>query len=228
MIINGKQVKNIFHNGKQVQKVIRNGVTLCSGQHPNMVGRWSARSKTNSDADRDILKDLSGNERDIVLKNFAFTVDSGYENPLYPGGLVFDGVDDYGACATFPALDDFTIICKRTFLQETNKGCILSNKAAAENGAFFFESLNSTSVRSYNAISFVSKFADNMAYMTPTRYMSKVITRGSALPNVGISLMNMLVNSVSEPVHGVIYDLIIYNKTLAEQEIQSEILKYNL
>lgn len=45
---------------------------------PKPVARYSAKGLTNSDVDRDILKDLSGNGHDIQLKNFGWTKDSGY------------------------------------------------------------------------------------------------------------------------------------------------------
>ncbi|WP_203334367.1 LamG domain-containing protein [Planococcus beigongshangi] len=46
--------------------------------------------RKNSDAQRTVAEDLSGNGNDGTLMNFAYTEGSGYEN-----GLVFDHADDY-------------------------------------------------------------------------------------------------------------------------------------
>ena len=46
--------------------------------YPGLIAAWSAKGKTNDDADRAILKDLTGNGHDITLNGFAFSEMSGY------------------------------------------------------------------------------------------------------------------------------------------------------
>ena len=46
--------------------------------YPGLIAAWSAKGKTNDDADRAILKDLTGNGHDITLNNFAYSGMSGY------------------------------------------------------------------------------------------------------------------------------------------------------
>ena len=46
--------------------------------YPGLIAAWSAKGKTNDDADRAILKDLTGNGHDIILNGFAFSEMSGY------------------------------------------------------------------------------------------------------------------------------------------------------
>lgn len=46
--------------------------------YPGLIAAWSAKGKTNDDADRAILKDLTGNGHDISLNGFAFSEMSGY------------------------------------------------------------------------------------------------------------------------------------------------------
>lgn len=63
--------------------------------HPNptrngLILWYDFKSMSNSDIEKSIAKDLSGNGNDGVLQNFAYTDGSGYNN-----GLKFDGVDDY-------------------------------------------------------------------------------------------------------------------------------------
>lgn len=47
-------------------------------KYPHLIAAYSAKGKSNSDKDKDILKDLTGNGHDITLHNFAFTGMSGY------------------------------------------------------------------------------------------------------------------------------------------------------
>ena len=46
--------------------------------YPGIIAAWSAKGKTNDDADRAILKDLTGNGHDITLNGFDFSEMSGY------------------------------------------------------------------------------------------------------------------------------------------------------
>ena len=62
--------------------------------YPGLIAAWSAKGKTNEDADRNVLKDLTGNGHDITLNNFAFSGMSGY------GGYNFDMTKMWGADLT--------------------------------------------------------------------------------------------------------------------------------
>lgn len=46
--------------------------------YPGLIAAWSAAGKSNDDADRSVLRDLTGNGHDITLNNFAFSEMSGY------------------------------------------------------------------------------------------------------------------------------------------------------
>ena len=52
--------------------------------YPGLIAAWSAKGKTNEDADRNVLKDLTGNGHDITLNNFAYSGMSGYGGFDYP------------------------------------------------------------------------------------------------------------------------------------------------
>lgn len=54
--------------------------------YPGLIAAWSAKGKTNDDADRAILKDLTGNGHDISLNGFAFSEMSGYGGYNYGKG----------------------------------------------------------------------------------------------------------------------------------------------
>lgn len=57
--------------------------------YPGLIAAWSAKGKTNDDADRAILKDLTGNGHDITLNGFTFSKMSGY------GGYPIDFKTEY-------------------------------------------------------------------------------------------------------------------------------------
>lgn len=46
--------------------------------YPGLIAAWSAKGKSNDDADRNVLRDLTGNGHDLTLNNFAFSRMSGY------------------------------------------------------------------------------------------------------------------------------------------------------
>ena len=64
----------------------------------------------------------------------------------YEGALVFDGVNDYGICTGLPILDDYTLICRREWIDLPRKGnAAIANKRKSNQvlgGAFNFEILN--------------------------------------------------------------------------------------
>lgn len=94
-----------------------------------MVDAWFMSGLSNADKPGSITG-VMGNE--MQLKNFAFTSESGFGEGNYEGGLVFDGVDDYGICTGLPILDDYTLICRREWIDLSRK----SNAAIWKRGLF--------------------------------------------------------------------------------------------
>lgn len=71
---------------------------------PGMIARYSALGLTNEQMKQNpVWVDKTGNGHDLQMKNFAWKEGSGISD-VYPGALVFDGVDDYGVCDNFPIL----------------------------------------------------------------------------------------------------------------------------
>lgn len=65
--------------------------------------------------------------------------------PLYPGALVFDGVDDYGACDNFPILTKekgYTVVALRQYLVEKSTAYLTANGDSIPNTSFIFEGNN--------------------------------------------------------------------------------------
>lgn len=56
-----------------------------------LIGYYTGRGRSNTDENKNILPDLSGNGNDLTNYNMEYTVDSGYGD----GYIQYDGVDDY-------------------------------------------------------------------------------------------------------------------------------------
>ena len=62
---------------------------------PGMIARYSALGLTNEQmAANPVWKDLTGNDHDLQMKNFAWKEGSGISD-VYPGFILGDGVDDF-------------------------------------------------------------------------------------------------------------------------------------
>lgn len=83
----------------------------------------------------------------ISNKQGSFTIE---QLPLYPGALVFDGVDDYGTCDNFPILTKekgYTVVALRQwdqdFLNTTLTGGLLSTRNYSTGEGVAFEKIES-------------------------------------------------------------------------------------
>lgn len=75
-------------------------------------------------------------------KQGSFTIE---QLPLYPGALVFDGVDDYGVCDNFPILTKekgYTVVALRQYLVEKSTAYLTVNGDSISNTSFIFEGNN--------------------------------------------------------------------------------------
>lgn len=75
-------------------------------------------------------------------KQGSFTIE---QLPLYPGALVFDGVDDYGTCNNFPILTKekgYTVVALRQYLVEKSTAYLTANGDSISNTSFIFEGNN--------------------------------------------------------------------------------------
>lgn len=134
--------------------------------------------------------------------------------PLYPNGLLYDGVTDYSKNANIPALDDFTAIIKREWLKK--QGCPLIK------GSKVYEGGNGNALllewdKAYNFVFYKrtdimeGELPDNISFITPTNYNGNVITRGSEQDTNGICIAG---DSNAGFANMVFYKLILYPKTI--------------
>lgn len=109
--------------------------------------------------------------------------------PLYPGALVFDGVDDYGVCDNFPVLTKekgYTVVALRQWITrgEGTLGLISNVKIWFRDGAFILEFRDTIVNRSNNPISFGTVGGEmdlphTLTYQTSKSYNGVSITTGS-------------------------------------------------
>lgn len=105
--------------------------------------------------------------------------------PLYPGALVFDGVDDYGVCENFPILTKekgYTVVALRSIIDKNIPGYLLSNSAGSNQGAFIFERTINSLTFSFGKISPITVNYNNpLTYQTTSKYNQKSISVGELL-----------------------------------------------
>ena len=111
--------------------------------------------------------------------------------PLYPGALVFDGVDDYGTCNNFPILTKekgYTVVALRQWISmgEGISGLVSNVKNWFNDGAFVLEynSNNATNKfvnrpASFGNVNIEMDLPNNFTYQTSKSYKGVPITTGS-------------------------------------------------
>lgn len=183
-----------------------------------MVDAWFMSGLSNIDKPSSI-KGVMGNE--MILKNFAFTSESGFGEGNYEGALVFDGVDDYGICNNLPILNDYTVICRRV-LENNTKNVVASKSVVAGNGAFIFEyGNNATYSFSEYTYGLAVNLKDSVSYQTKNSYNGSTITVGNA-DDTDILTLGIVREGDSRLLKGAIYYFALYNKSLTIEEIETE------
>ena len=150
--------------------------------------------------------------------------------PLYPGALVFDGVDDYGVCENFPILTKekgYTVVALRQYLfNATDKIRSLVTNAPSSivsRSTLTFELIGSNGKKmnfSFGRGNLVSDFEPNVfSYMTSKSYNGKTITPG----DVTESNKRILVGNFSENgeygSNVAIWELVFLDHDATEEEL---------
>lgn len=185
--------------------------------NPSLVDAWFMSGLSNSDKPTQIV---GVKKNKLQLKSFAFTSESGFGEGAYEGGLVFDGVDDYGICNNLPILTDYTVICRRVI--ENNTNVVASKSIVAGNGAFIFEYGNNAT---YSFSEYTSGLAvnlkDSVSYQTKNSYNGSTIVVGNADDTDTLTL-GIIREGDSRLLKGAIYYFALYNKSLTPEEIETE------
>jgi hypothetical protein len=160
-------------------------------------------------------------------KQGSFTIE---QLPLYPGALVFDGVDDYGTCDNFPILTKekgYTVVALRQYLfNATDKIRSLVTNAPSSivsRSTLTFELIDLKGEKInflFGKGNLVSDFEPNVfSYMTSKSYNGKTITPG----DVTESNERILVGNFSENgkygSNVAIWELVFLDHDATEEEL---------
>lgn len=136
--------------------------------------------------------------------------------PLYPNGLVYDGVTDYSENANIPAFTDFTYILKRQILKGIANSAVMykGNITVNQGGAFICNYCEPSDTNLFTDFSFGGLLRSNdidkpIIYGTKTSVNGDSITPGENIDTVGINV-GKWVNYLPM----VLYKLILYPKTI--------------
>lgn len=187
--------------------------------NPSLVDAWFMSGLSNADKPGSITG-VMGNE--MILKNFAFTSESGFGEGNYDGALVFDGMDDYGICNNLPILDDYTVICRREIINKDYYS-IASKSMSFGKGAFIFELIQGRTNHCYSfaADNQINLYNSEISWQTKNSYNGSTITMGNGEDTDTLTL-GIIRERDSRLLKGAIYYFALYNKSLTPEEIETE------
>ena len=149
--------------------------------------------------------------------------------PLYPGALVFDGVDDYGVCENFPILTKekgYTVVALRQWITR-GKGALglVSNvKNWLKDGAFLLEYRNIQADHLNKPISFGAIGSENdlphiLTYQTSKSYNGVSITTGNFEGTDVLYVGKLAPTNVGTCINAAIWELVFLDHDATEEEL---------
>ncbi len=160
-------------------------------------------------------------------KQGSFTIE---QLPLYPGALVFDGVDDYGVCENFPILTKekgYTVVALRRYL--SNKVdkvySLVTNAPSAivSRSTVTFELIGNDKTKtnfSFGRGNPVIDFEPNVfSYMTSKSYNGKIITPGDYTEHQKRLLVGNFSESGRYGCNVAIWELVFLDHDATEEEL---------
>ena len=198
---------------------------------PGMIARYSALGLTNEQmAANPVWVDKTGNGHDLQMKNFAWKEGSGISD-IYPGALVFDGVDDWAGCDNLPLLPKekgYSIIALRNWITRYDatqyKRPLISNLDTNDEGAFLIEYRKDENVNdvtgSYN--SFTDVYIDDnnlITWQTSSSYNGQIIKKGTSKSTNKLCICKTYFGQLSNYVNAAIWELVILDHDAIEEEL---------
>lgn len=151
--------------------------------------------------------------------------------PLYPGALVFDGVDDWAGCDNLPLLPKekgYSIIALRTWITRYDatkyKRPLISNLDKDDGGAFLIEYRKDENVNdvtgSYN--SFTDVYIDDnnpITWQTSSSYNGQIIKKGTSKSTNKLCICKTYFNHLSNYANAAIWEIIILDHDATGEEL---------
>lgn len=149
--------------------------------------------------------------------------------PLYPGALVFDGVDDYGVCDNFPILTKekgYTVVALRQWITR-GKGALglVSNvKNWLKDGAFLLEYRNIQADHLnkpifFGAIGSEMDLPHILTYQTSKSYNGVSITTGNFEGTDVLHVGKLAPTNVGTCINAAIWELVFLDHDATEEEL---------
>ena len=194
-----------------------------------VIARYSALGLTNEQmAENPVWKDLTGNGHDLQMKNFGWKEGSGISD-IYPGALVFDGVDDYGICENFPILTKekgYTVVALRQWITrgEIAKGLVSNVKNWFKDGAFLLEYRNIQADHlnkpiSFGAIGSEMDLPHILTYQTSKSCNGVSITTGNFEGTDVLHVGKLAPTNVGTCINAAIWEIVILDHDATEEEL---------
>lgn len=149
--------------------------------------------------------------------------------PLYPGALVFDGVDDYGTCNNFPILTKekgYTVVALRQWITrgEIAQGLVSNVKNRLKDGAFLLEYRNIQADHLNKPISFGAIGSENdlphiLTYQTSKSYNGVSITTGNFEGTDVLHVGKLAPTNVGTCINAAIWELVFLDHDATEEEL---------
>lgn len=151
--------------------------------------------------------------------------------PLYPGALVFDGVDDWAGCDNLPLLPKekgYSIIALRNWITRYDatqyKRPLISNLDTSDEGAFLIEYRKDENVNdvtgSYN--SFTDVYIDDnnpITWQTSSSYNGQIIKKGTSKPSNKLCICKTYFGQLSKYANAAIWEIVILDHDATEEEL---------
>ena len=164
----------------------------------------------------------------ISNKQGSFTIE---QLPLYPGALVFDGVDDWAGCDNLPLLPKekgYSIIALRNWITRYDatqyKRPLISNLDTNDEGAFLIEYRKDENVNdvtgSYN--SFTDVYIDDnnpITWRTSSSYNGQIIKKGTSKSTNKLCICKTYFGQLSNYANAAIWELVILDHDATEEEL---------
>lgn len=156
----------------------------------------------------------------------SFTVE---QLPLYPGALVFDGVDDYGVCDNFPILTKekgYTVVALRQWITrgEIAQGLVSNVKNWLKDGAFLLEYRNIQADHlnkpiSFGAIGSEMDLPHILTYQTSKSCNGVSITTGNFEGTDVLHVGKLAPTNVGTCINAAIWELVFLDHDATEEEL---------
>lgn len=149
--------------------------------------------------------------------------------PLYPGALVFDGVDDYGVCENFPILTKekgYTVVALRQWITrgEIASGLVSNVKNWLNDGAFLLEFRNVSADHlnkpiSFGAIGSEMDLPHILTYQTSKSCNGVSITTGNFEGTDVLHVGKLAPTNVGTYINAAIWELVFLDHDATEEEL---------